>query len=75
MGGSDLGDRVVLGRRDEATMVGFQWTGAEPEGLNEPAQAEALGAAWEGEELVTYNIKHLIHRFSHESDGFMADPD
>lgn len=67
--------RVVLGRRDDRTFVGFQWTGAEPEGLNEPDHAVALGAAWEGRELVTYNLPELAHAVTHEPDGFMEDPD
>lgn len=69
------GSRVVLGRRDETTMVGFQWSGREPEGLNEPEHAEALGAIWEGDELVTYNLTHIAHRLAHDDDGFMEDPD
>ncbi|MDQ3659867.1 MAG: hypothetical protein M3454_02160 [Actinomycetota bacterium] len=68
-------ERVVLGRRDDSTMVGFQWTGAEPEGLNEPSEAENLGALWEGDELVTYSLGHLAHRFGHDSDGYMEDVD
>jgi hypothetical protein len=68
-------ERVVLGRRDETTMVGFQWTGAEPEGLNEPYEAEDLGATWEGDELVTYNLGHLVHRFGHDIDGYTEDVD
>ena len=68
-------ERIVLGRRDDTTMVGFQWTGAEPEGLNEPYEAEGLGAVWEGDELVTYNLGHLVHRFGHDIDGYMEDVD
>ena len=56
-------------------MVGFQWTGAEPEGLNEPYEAEGLGAVWEGDELVTYNLGHLVHRLGHDIDGYMEDVD
>lgn len=70
-----MANRVVLGRRDETTFVGFQWSGTEPEGMNEPEHAVALGATWEGNELVCYNIDHLVHRFAHEADGFMEDPD
>ncbi|MBA3291581.1 MAG: hypothetical protein H0U17_08850 [Actinobacteria bacterium] len=70
-----MAEKVVLGRRDDTTFVGFQWTGAEPEGLFAPDQAVALGATWEGDELVTYNLGHLEHRFAHEADGFMEDPD
>lgn len=68
-------DRVVLGRKDAATFVGFQWTGAEPEGLNDPDRAVALGAMWEGAELVTYDLGALHHAATHEEDGYMEDPD
>nr|MBA2601726.1 hypothetical protein [Actinomycetota bacterium] len=68
-------DRIVLGRIDTATFVGFQWTGAEPESLNDPEEAVALGATWEGDELVTYNLRELTHALIHEPDGYMEDPD
>jgi hypothetical protein len=35
--------RVIPGHRDPTTMVGFQWTGAEPAELDEPDLGEALG--------------------------------
>ena len=74
MEGSEL-DRIVLGRKDSRTMVGFQWTGAEPQELGDTEMAVALGAVWEGDELVTYNINHLRHNLQHESDGYMEDSD
>jgi hypothetical protein len=52
-------------------MVGFQWTGREPDGLNEIDFAEALGATWEGEHLVTHNL----HAFTHYGDEYLTDPD
>lgn len=67
--------RVVLGRTDDSTFVGFQWTGAEPEGLNDAEEAVALGAIWEGDELVTYDLQALHHATTHEADGYMEDPD
>jgi hypothetical protein len=58
IGGDGLeGERVVLARKDARTMVGFQWTGLEPAGLNESDFAVALGAVWEGDQLVTYNLR------------------
>ena len=69
------GERVVLAREDQRTMVGFQWTGQEPDGLNEAEFAEALGAVWEGEELVTYNLPAFNHAFEHYKDEFLTDPD
>ncbi|MGI8408241.1 MAG: hypothetical protein ACR2L3_06990 [Actinomycetota bacterium] len=68
-------ERIVLGRKDDRTMVGFQWTGAEPQDLGDIETAVALGAAWEGDELVTYNIEHLRHNLQHNFDGFLEDSD
>ncbi len=56
-------------------MVGFQWTGAEPEALNDPEFAVSLGAVWEADELVTYNLDHLRHNLQHHADGYMEDSD
>jgi hypothetical protein len=68
-------ERVVLGRRTPEGMVRFQWSGAEPEGMDDPRFAEACGAAWEGEELVTYNLPHLRHNYEHWEDQFLEDSD
>jgi len=65
----------VLARKDPLTMVGFQWTGQEPAGLNEAEFAEALGAVWEGELLVTYNLLAFKHAFEHYTDEYLTDPD
>lgn len=69
------GDRVVLARKDPRKMVSFQWTGQEPEGLNESEFAEALGAVWEGDQLVTYNLPAFKHAFEHYSEEYLTDPD
>ncbi|MHB8613123.1 MAG: hypothetical protein ACYDAL_11945 [Candidatus Dormibacteraceae bacterium] len=69
------GERVVLARKDPRTMVGFQWTGKEPPGLNEAEFAEALGAVWEGELLVTYNLSAFTYAFEHYSEDYLTDPD
>ncbi len=69
------GERVVLARKDARTMVGFQWTGLEPAGLNESDFAVALGAVWEGEQLVTYNLRAFTHAFEHYTDEYLTDPD
>ncbi|GAC1369727.1 MAG: hypothetical protein NVSMB32_14420 [Actinomycetota bacterium] len=71
----DSGERVVLGQRTPQAMVTFQWTGAEPEGLSETRFAESLGAIWEGDELVTYNLASLQHNYLHSPDGFLEDSD
>ena len=73
--GLPAGHRVVLGRRTRDGWAGFRWTGAEPSEVYDPAQLEALGAVWEGEELVTYDLESLRHAFEHLADGWVADSD
>ena len=68
-------ERVVLGRRNPRTFAGFQWTGEEPEGLWDVKMAEALGAVWEGDELVTYDKTELHHSYDHSGDGYLYDSD
>jgi hypothetical protein len=70
-----VGERVVLGRRRPDLWSHFQWTGAEPPGMFDPAQAEALGAVWEGDELVSYDLDELRHAFDHLGDGWVPDSD
>lgn len=70
-----LGERTVLGRRTPDAMVRFQWTGAEPEGMDDPELAQQCGAMWEGAELVTYNLQHLRHNYRHWADEFLEDSD
>ena len=50
------GERVVLGRRGETSMVKIRWTDDAPEELNDIEEAEELGAKWEGPELVVYDL-------------------
>jgi hypothetical protein len=69
------GERVVLARKEPYSMVGFQWTGQEPAGLNESEFAEAIGAVWEGDQLVTYNLIAFTHAFEHYNEEYLADPD
>ena len=71
----DQEGRVVLARKAPWSMVGHQWTGAEPEGLSDPEFAENLGAVWEDDELVTYNYGLLVHNFGHWADQFLEDSD
>ena len=68
-------ERVVLARRDKRTMVGFQWTGQEPAGLDDLGLAEALGAVDEGDEIVTYDLAALSHALEHYGDEYLTDPD
>ena len=56
-------------------MVRFQWTGAEPEGLDSTDFALSCGAVWEGDELVTHNLSAFEHNIRHSVDGFLEDSD
>ena len=67
-------ERIVLGRR-EKSMVGFRWSGNEPENLNDVSLAEELGATWEGDELVTYDMESLAWQSEHMVDDYMQDND
>jgi hypothetical protein len=73
--GSDADKRVVLCRM-EKSMVKFRWTGAEPDGMYDVEVAEMLGARWEGDELVTYDVAglHALYEF-HQGDDYMIDND
>ena len=74
-GGVSQGPRILLGRRTPEGMVDFQWTGAEPSGLDSTMLAEECGAIWEGDELVTYNLEHFQFNFRHAYDEFLEDSD
>lgn len=65
----------MLGRKAPESMVGFQWSGNEPEGMFDIDFAIHLGAEWEGDELVTYNMPLLEHNWSHHPDGYLEDSD
>ena len=67
--------RVVLARKTPDAMVRFQWTGAEPEGLDSTEFAVSCGAVWEGDELVTHNLLAFEHNIRHSVDGFLEDSD
>jgi hypothetical protein len=71
-------ERVVLARKED-TFAGLSWTGEEPEGLIETEEAEAMGAVWEGDELVTYDIEAMNRTFrmasESEETGYRPDND
>ncbi|MGH9124453.1 MAG: hypothetical protein ACRDZ8_06965 [Acidimicrobiales bacterium] len=68
-------NRVVLGRKERG-MVSFRWTGTEPSGMFETELAEELGARWEGDELVTYDLPGMRDLFEyHQSDDYLIDND
>ncbi len=57
-------------------MVKFRWTGAEPSGMFEIEVAEMLGARWEGDELVTYDLDGLQALYEyHQGDDYLIDND
>jgi hypothetical protein len=57
-------------------MVPVRWTDACPDGLDDVETAEELGAKWEGDELVTYdmtNFNELLQYY--EQDAYLPDND
>ncbi len=73
--GAAEGERVLLARR-ETSMVPYKWTGAEPQGLDDVETAEQLGAIWEGDELVTYDLTGLSQLFEYYQDNeYLPDND
>jgi hypothetical protein len=69
-----MSERIILARRASG-FVPFQWTGAEPEGLDDLDTALALGARWEGEELVTYDMAAFRHDFASYDQDYLPDND
>lgn len=68
-------ERVVLGQREDS-MIGFRWSGNEPGGLNDTGVAEEMGAVWEGDELVHYNMGSLQRQAEiYKEDDYMQDND
>jgi hypothetical protein len=69
------GERVVLVRK-EKSMTKYRWTGAEPTGMYDVELAEDLGAKWEGNELVTYDLEgfHGLYEY-HQNDEYLIDND
>lgn len=65
----------MLAQKAPDSMVGFQWSGREPEGMVTLDQAEYMGAVWEGDELVTYDLPVLLHDWEHKMDGYLEDSD
>ncbi|MGH8903106.1 MAG: hypothetical protein ACRDYA_15910, partial [Egibacteraceae bacterium] len=67
-------ERVVLARRTSG-FVPFQWTGAEPDGLDDVKVATALGARWEDDELVIYDLDAFRHEVASFDEDYMSDND
>lgn len=69
------GKRVVLGKR-ENSMVGFRWSGQEPDGLSEVEWAEELGAKWEGDDLVIYDYPGFVELLEYyQGNDYLIDND
>ena len=69
------GERVVLARRKDS-MARHEWTGAEPSGMYDLSEAEELGARWEGDELVTYDLPGFVGLFEYyKNDDYLIDND
>lgn len=70
------GQRVVLGRKGESSMVKIRWTDDAPEVLNDVEEAEELGAVWEGKELVVYDLPAFIDLYDYyENNTWLPDND
>jgi hypothetical protein len=69
-------NRVVLGKKGESSMVPIQWTAECPDGIDDLETAEELGAKWEGEELVTYDLEAMKELLVYyEEDAYLPDND
>lgn len=70
-------ERIVIGRRGNSSMVPVRWTADCPEELNDVETAEYVGAIWEGDELVTYDMGGLKKLLVYQSDSgeYMSDND
>ena len=70
------GNRVVLARKSQSSMVKVQWTSDSPAALNDVHVAEGLGARWEGEELVTDDFPGFLESFEYyEKNDWLPDND
>jgi hypothetical protein len=69
-------ERVVLARKANSSMVRARWTEVCPEGLYKVEDAEELGAQWEGDELVTYDLEGFLHQYQYfEKNEYLPDND
>ena len=71
-----MAERVVLGRKGSSAMVKIRWTDKVPSSINDVADAEEMGAVWEGDELVTYDFDGFLEQIAFfESNDYMIDND
>ncbi len=67
---------MVLGRKADSSMVSIRWTEDCPEDLNDVETAEGLGAQWEGEELVVYDLPGFTQLLAYDTgDEYQIDND
>ncbi len=67
-------ERVVLGRKENST-IGFRWSGAEPEGLDDVGMEVEFGAVREGDELVSYDMDALKFQIDRLDEQYLEDND
>ncbi len=71
-----MGERVVLGRKGASSMIKIRWTDKIPGNINDVSDAEEMGAVWEGDELVTYDMDGFLEQYAfYESNDYMIDND
>ncbi|MGI9080450.1 MAG: hypothetical protein ACR2GF_06500 [Acidimicrobiales bacterium] len=69
-------ERVVLGHKGDSSMVRIRWTDECPDDLNDVETAEGLGAKWEGDELVTYDLPGFTQLLEYDAkDEYQIDND
>lgn len=69
------GQRVVLAHR-ERSMIRYRWTEAAPDGLTDLTIAEELGAAWEEDDLRTYDLEGFTQLLAyHSGNDYLIDND
>lgn len=56
-------------------MVDMQWTGEEPPGLSDARLALLVGATWEADELVSYNLPLLRRTLEQHGNQYLEDSD
>jgi len=70
-------ERIVLGRKGHSSMVPVRWTSDCPDELDDIETAEYVGAVWEGDELVTYDMAGLRELLAYQtgSGDYLIDND
>lgn len=70
------GQREVIARKGADSMVKLRWTASAPDGLNDVGQVEELGAKWEGNELVVYDLPGFRELWEYyEGNDYLTDND